>query len=84
MLMHSFKIIHGDIKPENIMWSLKYMKPVFIDFGLSKCIKEDVGEKTLTTFFGTFGYCYEEMRKLFEESKIGFIDLYFNDVHCLK
>ena len=38
--MHSFKIIHGDIKPDNIMWSAQYNKPVFIDFGFSKCIKE--------------------------------------------
>lgn len=34
-LMHHFKMVHLDIKPENIMLSPTYRKPVFIDFGLS-------------------------------------------------
>jgi serine/threonine protein kinase len=37
--MHSLNIIHGDVKLENIMWSEKYNKNVFIDFGFSKLIK---------------------------------------------
>jgi serine/threonine protein kinase len=37
--MHSLKIIHGDIKPSNIMWSPKFNKLVFIDFGLTKTIR---------------------------------------------
>ena len=33
--MHSYHIIHYDIKPENLCFSNKYNKVVFIDFGLS-------------------------------------------------
>lgn len=56
-VMHSFKIIHGDIKPENIMWSSEFNKCVFIDFGFSRVLKEKPGEKTFTSFFGTFSFC---------------------------
>lgn len=34
-IMHSLKIIHGDIKPDNTMWSPAFKKHIFIDFGLS-------------------------------------------------
>ncbi len=37
-ILHSFKIMHLDIKPLNIVYSNIYAKPVFIDFGLSKII----------------------------------------------
>lgn len=52
--IHSFQIIHGDIKFQNIMWSPKHKKNVFIDFGLSKVLKEKVGEMTKTNYFGTY------------------------------
>ena len=57
LMMHSFRIIHGDIKFENIMWSPTYKKNVFIDFGLSKFLKEKIGELTKTYYFGTYKYC---------------------------
>lgn len=38
-LLHYLKIIHGDIKPENIAYSCSLDEYVFIDFGLSKIIK---------------------------------------------
>lgn len=33
--MHALKLRHGDIKPQNIMYSLEYKKAVLIDFGIS-------------------------------------------------
>jgi serine/threonine protein kinase len=51
--MHEFKIVHLDIKPENIVWSEHYQKAVFIDFGFSDIIKEERGFKSLCTFKGT-------------------------------
>ena len=57
-LMHSFGIVHGDVKPENIMWSPSLQKNVFIDFGLSRVVKEKPGQKTYTGFFGTFEHSY--------------------------
>jgi serine/threonine protein kinase len=36
--IHTFKTVHCDIKPENIMFSPKYKKNVFIDFGLTKVL----------------------------------------------
>jgi len=38
-MMHSFGIIHGDIKSDNIMWSPSFEKWVFIDFGLSQVLQ---------------------------------------------
>jgi serine/threonine protein kinase len=38
--MHSLKLIHFDIKPENICFSPYFQKYVFIDFGLHRIIKE--------------------------------------------
>lgn len=82
--MHSFRIIHGDIKLENIMWSPNHKKNVFIDFGLSKLIKEKPGEMTFTFYFGTYLYCSEEMKSLLVKNKKGYVDLYFNDIMALK
>lgn len=31
--MHCLKIVHKDIKPDNIMWSNDFNQPVLIDFG---------------------------------------------------
>lgn len=53
-ILHYLHIIHGDIKPDNMMWSRTYKKPVLIDFGLSKVLNEKVGFLTFTSFFGTF------------------------------
>lgn len=63
--MHQLGIIHGDIKLENIMWSPKLNKNVYVDFGLSKIIGEKPGFKTLTKYFGTYSYCCKDMRTLF-------------------
>jgi serine/threonine protein kinase len=38
-LMHHNQIIHFDIKPENIMFSPHFMKPVFIDFGFTEIVQ---------------------------------------------
>jgi serine/threonine protein kinase len=42
-ILHSYHIVHCDIKPENIMLSPTFRKAVFIDFNLSKMIKENIG-----------------------------------------
>ena len=34
-IMHQHHIVHFDIKPDNIMFSPHFKKPVFIDFGFS-------------------------------------------------
>jgi serine/threonine protein kinase len=36
--LHSYGIIHFDIKPENITYSPYYSKAVFIDFGFSDVV----------------------------------------------
>jgi serine/threonine protein kinase len=55
--MHSLKVVHRDIKPDNIMYSKSFKKHVFIDFGGSVLLKESIGEKSLTKFLGTTGFC---------------------------
>ena len=41
----------------NILWCDSLGKHVFIDFGLSSFVKENIGEKSLTCFKGSFEYC---------------------------
>ena len=51
--MHSLNIFHLDIKPQNIMYSYRYKKPVFIDFNLSDILEVKPGEKIIMNFRGT-------------------------------
>lgn len=59
--MHSLNIIHGDIKPENILWSHMQNKFVFVDFGYSKSLKESPGTMVSAQYFGTLAYSCPEM-----------------------
>ena len=81
-LIHSFKIIHFDIKPENIVFSPHYKKPVFIDFGFSEIIKEGRGFKTFSVFKGTPNFTSPEMLSIMNE-EASFVDLYYNDAFGL-
>jgi len=81
--LHHFKIIHHDIKPENICFSHTFHKYVFIDFGLSKVIEEDIGEATLANFRGSLSYCSQEMFNTYLKNTAFMVDLYYNDAHCL-
>jgi serine/threonine protein kinase len=47
-VLHSLHIVHKDIKPANTLWCKRLKKFVLCDFGLSKSIKENYGEKTYT------------------------------------
>lgn len=81
--MHILKIVHRDIKPDNIMWSNEFSTPVFIDFGGTTFIKEPLGYRSTTNFIGTMGYVSSEMNNLLN-SKKGLVDLYFNDIYGLR
>jgi serine/threonine protein kinase len=54
--MHQLKLIHMDIKPDNIMFSSVHSKYILIDFGLSAFVSEKVGFKTMTHFSGSLNY----------------------------
>jgi serine/threonine protein kinase len=41
--MHQLNITHNDIKPANIVYSPKFKKLVFIDFGLSQINLQKIG-----------------------------------------
>lgn len=56
-ILHSLNFVHNDIKPDNMGWSIKKQKIVFLDFGISELIKESIGSKTFTGFKGSFFYC---------------------------
>ena len=45
-IFHKLKIVHQDIKPDNIMFSPYKKKMVFVDFGLSRIIEEELGKQT--------------------------------------
>ena len=80
--LHEFKIIHGDIKEDNIMYSHEHKKNILIDFNCSSVIAENVGEKTSTKFKGTHTRCYKEMQDLYMKKYPGEVDMYYNDIAC--
>lgn len=82
-IFHHFNIVHMDIKPKNIAFSQSYNEYVFIDFGLSRAIKEGIEEKSYTRFVDSFIYCSNEMLDLYTNETTWLVDLYYNDVFCL-
>lgn len=72
-----------DIKPDNIMYCRLKEEFVFIDFGFSKVLEEDIGFKSSTAFAGTLSYCSPEMAAL-SVKQTAFIDLYYNDMYSLR
>lgn len=66
------------------MFSPSLNKPVFIDFGLSKIINENIGSKSLSHYVGTINFWGPEMNKCFIEKKKKFVDLYYNDLYGLQ
>lgn len=40
--MHTLKMVHLDIKPLNIAYSQSFKKWVFLDFGFTEFIKENI------------------------------------------
>lgn len=63
------------------MLSSVHKKIVFIDFGLSKVVNEELGLKTLTSYHGTPRYVSAEMLKLFSiDAQKDYVDLYYNDL----
>jgi serine/threonine protein kinase len=81
--LHTLKIVHLDIKPENISFSLALNEPVFLDFGFSDILDEDIGMKTQTFFVGTIGYNSPEMMECYNHQCSSFVDVYYNDVYAL-
>ena len=78
-VMHSMNLIYGDIKPDNIIQCIREKNNCYnedceesnsfyclIDFGMCKFIEEGQGQKTHTTFFGTYLYAGKEMKAIYE------------------
>jgi serine/threonine protein kinase len=82
--MHRVKMLHLDIKPDNVCFSPFFNKFVFIDFGLSRMVREDLGEKSKSQFVGSLQFCSPEMQEAYFCSEERHLDLYFNDLHCLR
>ena len=40
--MHSLKMVHRDMKPENVDWSSHFQRWVFLDFGFATVLEEEV------------------------------------------
>ena len=66
VLLHSFNMVHMDIKPINLGVSSRTLEPVMFDFGLCEYIKEGIGNSTVTYFGGTTGYFGQEMAAAFK------------------
>lgn len=82
-VLHSFGIIHKDVKPSNMVYSPALQNFVFIDFGISMWVKERPGEQTKTFREGTFQYMSPQMKRL-DPGCAGWVDLYWNDLYALR
>ncbi|KAF1969929.1 kinase-like protein [Bimuria novae-zelandiae CBS 107.79] len=66
--LHSLKVTHRDIKPDNILISeLDPLQVKLSDFGLSKMVQHE--DTFLKTFCGTLLYCAPEVFPFYEQSK---------------
>jgi serine/threonine protein kinase len=55
--IHLLNVVHLDIKPSNLMFSKISNKIIFIDYGLSEIIHQNIGKNTMISFRGTPQYC---------------------------
>ena len=78
---HIFSIMHLDIKNDNIGFSSKLKKWVFLDYGMSQIVREGLGHRTDIRYSGTMGYMSQEMMTNCLNRKP--VDLYGNDAHAL-
>lgn len=77
--LHLAGLVHNDIKPLNIVYSRDLGKWVFIDFGVSCCPKEQIGQESEISLRGTFEYIGPQMRQLGPNQR-GKVDLFHNDL----
>lgn len=82
-LLHSFRLVHKDIKPGNIMYSKRSKGLVLVDFGISSVLAEKKGFKSQTFREGTFKYMSEEMINARADGS-SFVDLYWNDAYAIE
>ena len=59
-------------------------KMIFLDFGLSRIVKENIGEPTLTRFVGTLCEASPQMKKTYFLKSGLKVDLYHNDLWGLQ
>lgn len=84
-VLHSLQIVHMDIKPANFLWHETKQKYILCDFGISQSLKESRGEKTYTSFNGSYAYMGKEMLEFLRKGESdGFVDLYLNDIEGLE
>lgn len=57
---------------------------MFIDFGFSNVIFEEIGSRSLVCFFGSLNYCCPEMLNIYNSGESQLVDLYYNDVYALR
>lgn len=84
--MHSsLSIYHRDIKPDNIVYSMRLKRLVLIDFGLSVCCPKSYRGRQFTGYCGTLRYMSEEMKRVKEDDGgEGYVDLARCDMQALQ
>jgi len=67
LYMHSHNIVHGDIKPDNILIDISSNIPYIIDFGLSGIHRISQGTG------GTRPFCYPETKNISSNNSSGYV-----------
>lgn len=83
-IAHLYKLIHYDIKPDNICFSRKQNRIVLIDYGFSEFVEVDLGKSYPVKYKGTYLYVCKEMAYNFHSEILCPVDPYFNDLHGLQ
>lgn len=63
--LHALRVVHHDIKVENLCFSSAFGKFVLIDFGMGRVLSEGLGSKSLTHFRGTIDHVSKDMAELY-------------------
>lgn len=83
-ILHQYCIVHGDIKPQNIMCRSNMTDWYMIDFGLSHIMDSGENTKLVNTVSGSWLYCSRNIHNRIQSYKNDFESLAFLIIRHIK